>query len=865
MCPRSAPSAGLPTHGILGSMKSIVAFAALACLVTLPGCSCESGVPHRDAGGGDSSTDGGGNDGGGDAGGDAGGSCTGLVECGDDCCASNEFCDPNTICCAYSAACGDRCCGDGETCLGAVCHIACSPSEVRCSDAAGTETCCGASQVCASGACFTPVTSCVDFIDCPDGQYCELSVNGGTCLPQPGGEVCQLTPMGSSVVPEVVWQWPASAGASLQVPTSDQVMMTPMVANLTDDNGDGAIDERDNPDVVFISYVDGNYTQNGVLRVVDGTTGDDIWSATTAAHYVAPGGQVAIGDIDGDGRPEIVACSANGTTTGPLVAFEDDGTFKWMSGNANVRCGQAGPSIADLDGNGTVEVFVRYTVVNGADGTYIDHELCDGIGNVGTIVRDSHDPCDYTTAANVDGDPELELVGGNVVFDFDATTGLTPLWDFRNCSNSPNCRNDGYPALADFDGDGAPELVVAESSWLTGSTTPAGQAYQGDHWLVVRDAATGVIVAGPIDVNRVAPPTGDATTCVTVAGQQVCRVAGGGPPTVGNFDASDPNPEIALAGAYNYAVFDVDLSQATPATRVTELWHRTTNDDSSRKTGSSIFDFDGDGAAEVVYNDQVWLRVMDGRSGDTVYCRCNTSATLWEYPVIADVDDDGHAEIVLASNTNSAANMGTCAAVAGDQCTADEITAGRNTSTPGVRVLRGPGDGWIGTRRIWNQHAYHVTNITESGRVPTVETRNWTIGALNNFRLNVQPGATNQPDLRPRNLSVDVSTCPATMRVYVEVYNAGWSSAPAGVPVSFYGGEAPTLTYFTGIATTRVLLPGEFELVSVEFTLTPGSEYDPRQFQVVVNDPAHTPTTSLVECRSENNTATGTAACFPFG
>jgi hypothetical protein len=848
-------------------MKTLFALASLACLMTLPGCSCESGVPRRDAGGDDIGTDGGGEDSGRDGGGDDGGTCTGAsLACGDDCCTSNEFCDPNTVCCAFSAACGDRCCGTDETCIGAVCHIACEPTEVRCSNAEGAEICCGSTQVCASGACFTPVTSCTDFIDCPDGQYCEPSVNGGTCLPQPGGETCQLTPMGSSVVPEVVWQWPTSAGVSLQAPTSDQVMMTPMVANITDDNTDGVIDERDNPDVVFISYVDGSYTQNGILRVVDGTTGDDIWSATDPMQYVAPGGQVAIADIDGDGRPEIVACSANGATTGPLIAFEDTGAIKWIASDTNVRCGQAGPSIADLDGDGTVEVFVRYTVVNGADGSYVDHETCDGIGNVGATVRDSHDPCDYTTAANVDGDPELELVGGNVVFDFDATTGLTPLWDYRNCTNSVNCRNDGYPALADFDGDGAPELVVAESSWLNGSTTPSGQAYQGDHWLVVRNAATGAILAGPIDVNRETPPSGDtdAGSCQTIGGVQVCRVAGGGPPTIGNFDASDASPEVALAGAYNYVVFDVDLAQATPAARMTELWHRATNDDSSRKTGSSIFDFDGDGAAEVVYNDQVWLRVMEGDTGETLYCRCNTSATLWEYPVIADVDDNGHAEIVLASNTNNATTMATCTAVAGDQCTADEVAAGRDTSTPGVRVLRGPGEGWIGTRRIWNQHSYHVTNITESGRVPTFETRNWTIGALNNFRLNVQPGATNQPDLRPRNLSVDLSACTATMRVYVEIYNAGWSSAPAGVPVAFYGGVSPAMAYFTTVSTTRSLLPGEFELVSAEFTLTVGSAYDDHQFQVVVNDPLQTPIGSLVECRSGNNTTSGTAVCFSF-
>ena len=855
---------------MMASHQSIWRSFALLIIISVSACDCGDAPSGTVAAGDGGMNEGGPGDAGdGGGGGDGGdGGCAPTSVCGAQCCTSGEFCDPNDVCCALGSACGDRCCGAGETCEGAVCHVDCGDPDLRCSNAAGDEVCCTAGQVCATGACFTPTTSCQDFIDCPNGQYCEPSVEGGRCLPQPGGDSCQLTPMGSSVAPLVDWTWPLSAGgAAIENPTSDQVMMTPMVANLTDDNADLVINENDTPDVVFISYIDGAYTENGTLRVVNGDDGTAVWSATTPAHRVAPGGQVAIGDIDGDGFPEIVACSANGASTGPLIAFEHTGAFKWLSTDVNVRCGQAGPSIADLDGNGTVEVFVRYTVVAGLNGAYLDHEVCDGIGNVGDTVRDSHDPCDYTTAANVDGDPGLELIGGNVVFDFNGSS-LTPLWDFRqggpNCPGSTNCRNDGYPAVADFDLDGTPEIVVVESSWLSGGTVPSGQAYQGDHWLVVRDAATGVIEAGPIDINRVTPPASDtnAGSCQMIGGENICRVAGGGPPTVGNFDPSDARPEIALAGAYNYVVFDVDLANTTPSERLTELWFRPTNDDSSRKTGSSIFDFDGDGAAEVVYNDQVWLRVMNGTNGDTIYCRCNASATLWEYPVIADVDNDGHADIVLASNTNSGATMSTCAAVPGDQCTIDEVAAGRNTSTPGVRVLRGPGDGWIGTRRIWNQHTYHVTNITESGVVPTIETRNWTIGPLNNFRLNVQPGATNQPDLRPRNVSVDVSACAASMRVYVEVYNAGWSSSPVGVPVAFYGGVSPTVTYFGTVTTTRSLLPGQYELLSLEFAIGQGNESLPHDFQVVVNDPLHMPSTDLVECQAGNNTATGTGTCL---
>jgi hypothetical protein len=834
------------------------------------GCSATGAAAGHGDGGEVSSTTGGGSAGDGGAGGAAtsssgsggeGGCSAGGEVCGGACCGAGEFCDQNQVCCAFAEACGTSCCGAGEVCEGAVCHLDCGDASLRCADAAGVEVCCAAGQVCSFGTCFTPTTSCADFIDCPDGQYCEPSVMNGTCLPQPSGEECQQAPTGASLLPDLLWAWPSSAG-SIAESTSVQVMMSPMVANLNDDNGDGRVDTGDIPDVVFVSFAGGNYWDNGILRAVSGSNGATLWSVTDTSFRVNPGGQIAIGNIDSDPEPEIVACrttTADAGDAGPLVALNHDGTPLWTSTNTNVRCGEAAPGIADLDGDGAVEVFVRYTVVRGADGSYIDHETCDGIGNVGDQVRYEHDPCDYSTAADLDGDGTLELVGGNVAFHFNAATGLTPLWDFRSCTSSPNCRSDGYPAVADLDLDGDPEVVVVESSWLWPDSTPSAPAYTGDHWMVVRDGATGAVVAGPVDNNRVAPPSADAAACITLGGQSVCRTAGGGPPTIGNFDTADAAPEIALAGAYNYVVFDVDLAAATPAGRVTELWHRSTHDNSSRKTGSSVFDFDGDGAAEVIYNDQDWFRVYDGTTGDTRYCRCNNSATLFEYPVIADVDNNGHADIVLAGNTLIS---GSCSAVAGDECTATEVAAGRNTSSAGVRVLRGPGEGWVRTRRIWNQHTYHVTNVTEDGRIPQHEASNWANSALNNFRLNVQPGATNQPDLRPRNASIDLVDCPQSMRVFVEVYNAGWSAAPAGVPVSFYGGAEGALVYFGAATTTRMLLPGQHELLSLPYPVAADEEHVQHAFRIVIDDPSHMPLSSLVECRPDNNTAETSGLCF---
>jgi hypothetical protein len=42
----------------------------------------------------------------------------------------------------------------------------------------------------------------------------------------------------------------------------------------------------------------------------------------------------------------------------------------------------------------------------------------------------------------------------------------------------------------------------------------------------------------------------------------------------------------------------------------------------------------------------------------------------------------------------------------------------------------------VQTRRIWNQHTYHITNVNPDGTIPSNEQNNWQVPGLNNFRLN---------------------------------------------------------------------------------------------------------------------------------
>ena len=126
-----------------------------------------------------------------------------------------------------------------------------------------------------------------------------------------------------------------------------------------------------------------------------------------------------------------------------------------------------------------------------------------------------------------------------------------------------------------------------------------------------------------------------------------------------------------------------------------------------------MFDFEGDGIAEVVYHDELFLRIFRGTDGVVLFQTPNSTCTATEYPAIVDVDNDGNAEIV--ASRNQICGFG---------------------PQVGIAVFGDANDTWVPTRRIWNQHAYYITNVTENGAIPANPANNWQVAGLNNFRLN---------------------------------------------------------------------------------------------------------------------------------
>ena len=574
-------------------------------------------------------------------------------------------------------------------------------------------------------------------------------------------------------------QWSWSGSAI--APASVHVMMAPVVGDL---DGDGM------PEVVFNTYTAaGSYGGAGVLRIVRGDTGDEVRSVTSPV--VCPEHGIALGDLDGDGTPEIVTmlspCGA-----GPIVALTPEGVEVWRSHNTdgtpfvgNFQFGA--PAIADLDGDGQAEVVVGGSVFE-SDGTLRWSHGTGAASNCCSAVPRSPISAIY----DVDGDDELEIVSGNVVWNADGSV----LWEDAALV-------DGYVAVADFFDDEVPDIVVVHQ-------IPAGS---GTGYVSIRRGTDGMVLFGPV-----AMPGGGR----------------GGPPTVADFDG-DGLPEIGVAGGAAYAVFDPDGDADV-------LWQQTTQDTSSNITGSSVFDFDGDGSAEVVYNDECYMRVYSGVDGTVLAQIPQHSHTLIEYPLIVDVDADGNAEIVFAGN----AAVNRCAGI-----------AGYDGHRAGVRVFRDAADNWVGTRPVWNQHTYHITNVRRDLSIPAMEQANWR--RFNSFRKN--PQSFDAPNLVPADLDVDATGCPTALVLSARIRNDGAVAVGAGLAVSFYLGTPTTPGRLLATERTSAPIPpGGSAVVTTTVSLLM-DELGRDQPWFVRADDVGDASGEQNECIEDDNSAAATFTC----
>lgn len=547
-----------------------------------------------------------------------------------------------------------------------------------------------------------------------------------------------------------------------------QILMAPLVAQLTDDNGDGVVDRADIPDIIVVTDDEGQrQTKRGILRWLPGD-GTSSGAATQRVDVSIDGesyqvypyrySNAAVADVNNDGQPEIIIVveampgPAGGDSVSPpapdggeavedvpvspglspppseappcfAAAFAVDGSLVWLSMEAALSCGGHAPAIADLEGDGAVEVVIGDVIYAGQSGEVLH------VGDLGKGAYNWHPEVGYhAVPADLEGDGLMEIITGRTIYEF---TGES------RCDFGDDAL-DGFVAVADFNLDGVGEVISV------GDTT-----------------------------GRVFDSRCRETAVFALAGD-----GNGGMPTVGDFD-QDGEPEIGIPTGSVYAVYEAsgDIVWAMPVT-----------DQSSAVTGSSAYDFEGDGQLEVVYADETRLWVFDGATGAVRYSSDrHASRTLHELPTVADVDGDEEAEIIIPNG--------------GGHGVADRT---------GLWVLGSRDGDWMPARSLWNQHAYSITHINDDLSVPRAAPPNWP--AYNTFRSgSLLPSTAGEAaDVVPL-AEVCLDECDQDrLIVTVRLGNSGLGALRPGVPVSIYAQDVSGYRTFRASAqTTGFVGPGE--------------------------------------------------------
>lgn len=417
----------------------------------------------------------------------------------------------------------------------------------------------------------------------------------------------------------------------------------------------------------------------------------------------------SIGDLEGDGTVEIVVPASVLGPNGQLSVLRGDGgdtgdgdPIKWthvysiFNGFEHVSAA----AIAELDGLPGAEI-----VHPSEAGVYAFH--ADGSIYWYTDTLRSQRFFAGPAIGNLDADPEPEIVinlnDDLVVFEHDGTVA----WRKTDAAGI------ALPVLADLTGDGQLDILYHTGQW-GGSNQYRMDLYDynlGSPTLVWTQTLTSTVegygspAVADIDGNL---PGGDPGPEIAIATSGALRVFNGedGSPVwstpigygrPGNVSIADldGDGEIEIVAGMVFTTTTTDGRLYAFNADGSILWSVTALDNSP--INASVFDLNGDGAYEVAYNGAgQGLTIYDGHNGDVLFNEPNVnviSQTGTDYPVFADVDNDGFGELVVAS-------------------------------WYGLRVF-GYDEFWTEARPVWNQLNYHINNINDNLSVPFSEWNSW--------------------------------------------------------------------------------------------------------------------------------------------
>ena len=336
-------------------------------------------------------------------------------------------------------------------------------------------------------------------------------------------------------------------------------------------------------------------------------------------------------------------------------------------------------SITDFNYDGWPEVYIGNAIYDAAT----LKRLCAGPsnGNMGRSWRNDVTEtgrCAMPFAANVLGDSIPELICGNTIYNVNIVSRTNPslnsVTELKTVAIPSHIPQDGNVALADFDKNGQLDvLVIIDGS---GSNT-----YDTAH----------IYAYNPVTEN------------IFFIHSHYARTIGF--PLVGDIDGDTDLDMVYIDYQTQVSNSRITAITYSPTMGLLTKW-QATHGDQSGQTSMTLFDFNQDGIMEIVYRDQENLRIINGSGkshktgNDTIpfynlYTKSMSAGTWKEYPVVADVNGDGAAEIVVCGKVGSGLGW----------------VGGQLWVIGGIHP-------WAPARPVWNQYMYNVTNINKDLTVP---------------------------------------------------------------------------------------------------------------------------------------------------
>ncbi|MDR1594350.1 MAG: right-handed parallel beta-helix repeat-containing protein, partial [Prevotellaceae bacterium] len=528
-------------------------------------------------------------------------------------------------------------------------------------------------------------------------------------------------------------------------------------------------------------------------------------------------------------------------------------------------------SIVDIDGDGTQEIITgnriyKIQINNLNDHTLNTYTTIEGPVSVTLPVSTSKSTTEtyylhdgFTRVADIDGDGYLDIVVTTFVDGSLNPTILVYVWDPR------------FPAV----------VKAALTYWGDGGDGNYGIPFIGDI-NGKNDGWTGsaytkklpeiCIISGSVYINRVEDNSGRSG--IKFHGLSDGQLRQGVNFDNNNTSASDRrfNRRINSSDYYGHIIgLTYDASSTNIEDRLRLSWAME-HHDGSDNTGISMFDFNNDGASDLCYQDQHSLRVISPKKGNIDYVDINATAgtnasilfneavnsyTAFEPPVIADVNLDGSADIVVVHSSSST-------------CSRGKIRVYEHASGTPM---------WAPCPPVWNQGMYDPLQINENLTVPALpqsmltpykDKDDNTIYPYN-AQWAQQPivmldekyiPQVRKPDANAvlLHMTVKVLSNPARAAISFNVFNGGSATINANTPVSFYDGGTGGLGIGTG-ATLIGTQPIGVDIFSGEEVTRPfiinGNFNNHLLWARIVDDGTSFPAAGYLECDPTNNVYSG--------